>query len=328
MDTQVTIEDMDSFVDALRYSQTLVNTANAGADLAFDFLRSYDYYGSVRMAVASGTKVEAEAITLSGYNATSFFSYDEHEMIGYFYPLGSSIFGIVNVGPIGEAGDTSFLTKELIDGLSVIKEGSIGANYLTYDTSLSFDSSVDDDNTIFPIGIYDQLFYKIGDTINIDGADWDVRLSLTNGVIVKAKDTSLFEMNNVEIDGGISSENITFSSHLETKEEILKNVIREDGILATNAVVPEDVGINTNIFTLRKLAEQSFKSVGDEIELHLENECTEAELKAKIDTFMETSGAALVYGGEDAFITQAQANMLIEHIFRKVTGIPTTSIQI
>jgi hypothetical protein len=63
---QVTIEDMNTFIDSLRYAQTLINTANAGADLSYDFLRSYDYYGTVRMVVASGTVITAPNITISG----------------------------------------------------------------------------------------------------------------------------------------------------------------------------------------------------------------------------------------------------------------------
>ena len=319
---------MDTFIDALRYSQTLVNTANAGADLAFDFLRSYDYYGSVRMAVATNTEISAEAITLRGYNTDDFFTYDALEMADYFYASGDTILGTVKVVPIGNANDSSLLTREIINDMSIIKDGSIDTKRLSYDAGVTFDAVNDDDNTIFPIGVYDTLYYKVGDTIDINSASWDVKLRLTSGIIKKLPDTSIFDMTNVSIGGGISSANISFSSHLEEREEILKNVIREDGRILSSAVIDPSISDGTNIFTLRKLESMNFKTVGDSIELHLETEYTDAELKAKVDAFMETSGSALVYDGEDAFLTQAQADMIAEYIFRKVTSISKSNIQI
>lgn len=328
MSEQITIEDMDTFISALQYSQTLVNTANTGADLAFDFLRSYDYYGSVRMAVGPNTKLTAPSIMLSGYKAEDFFQYDASKFSGFFYALGEPILGTVSIAPTGDLNDRSLVTKEALESLSVIKNGSIYANHLLYDDSVSFDLETDDDNTIFPISAYDTMFYKIGDTIPIDSASWDVKLDIPTGVIKKSKDSDIFEMENVVVGGGISSSNITFSSHLESKEEILKNVIREDGRISSNAVIPESSLDGTNIFTISKLKKNNFKSVGDSIELHLDEEYTDNELKEKIDTFMESSGSSVIYGGEDAFITFDQANMLAEYIFRKVTSIQKSGIQL
>jgi len=328
MAEQITIEDMDSFIKALQYSQTLVNTANSGADLAFDFLRSYDYYGSVRMSVAADTKITANGIALSGYTASQFFEYDETSMINYFYPLNTNILGIVRLSPIGSITDNSLLTKEALEELSVAKDGSIHAEHMKYDSGLVFNSATDDDNTVFPISVFDQMFYKIGDTIDVGDATWDVKMSLTNGVIIKRKDSSMFEFTNVTIDGGLLSSDIAFTSLLEGKEEILKHVIREDGIINSNAVIPEPVDELTNIFTLRKLDRQDFKKYGDEIELHLEDVFTDAELKAKVDAFVELSGSALIYGGEDAYLTEDQSKMLVEYLFRKFTSISKSSIQL
>lgn len=328
MAEQITIEDMDTFIEALRYSQTLVNTANSGADLAFDFLRSYDYYGSVRMAAALNTEIKAEEMTISGYKNSDFFQYDSAVMGEYFYELGSSVSGIVSIEPPGDINDNSILTKDILSSLSIMKDGNIKANFATYDNNVSFDVSSDDDNTVFPMGICDDLYYKIGDTIPIDSTSWSVKLSLPQGVISKPIDLDTFEMSNVTISGGISSRNITFSSNLESKEEILKNVIREDGRISSNAIIPESALDNTNIFTVSKMKDQKFKYIGDKVELHLEEEYSDSELKSKIDTFMETSGSDTIYGGEDAFITLDQAEMLAEYIFRKVTGIQKSSIQL
>ena len=328
MSKQITVEDMNTFISALQYSQTLVNTANSGADLAFDFLRSYDYYGSVRMAVSPDTKLTAYSIELKGYKSEDFFQYDASKFSGFFYKTGEPMFGSVSIAPIGELDDQSFVTQEALESLSIMKNESIHANYLSYDSSVSFDPNTDDSNTIFPISVYDTMFYKIGDTIPINDASWNVKLSLPIGSIRKAPDSNTFEMENVVIDGRISSKNIIFSSHLESKEEILTNVIGEDGQISSNAVVPENVLDGTNIFTLSKLKKNKFRTVGDSIELHLKETYTDEELKEKIDTYIESSGASTIYGGEDAFITFEQANMLAEYIFRKITCIQKAGVQL
>ena len=85
MAEQITIEDMNTFVDALRYSQTLVNTAQAGADLSYDFMMSYEYYGTVSMAVASTTTIESDVISLTGYTPEKFYQYTEGKMSSLFY---------------------------------------------------------------------------------------------------------------------------------------------------------------------------------------------------------------------------------------------------
>ncbi len=328
MSDQITIEDMDSFIAALKYSQTLVNTANAGSDLAFDFLRSYDYYGSVRMAVASGTSIEADTMMIKGYSADQFFEYSPIKMDDFFYRTADGIPGSVIIEPIGSIKDVSMMTKEVLEDMSIVKEGSIFATQLAYNSGMTFDYAADDDNTVFPVSVFDQQYYKQGDTIDVDGADWDIKLSLTTGVIRKTRDTSAFSMERVAINGGLASQNITFSSALESKEEILKNTIREDGIISTNAELPEDAHDLVNIFTLNKFNAKEFKKFGDSIELHLEDTYTNAELIAKIDTFIETSGSATKYGGEDAFITKEQADMLASYIYRKVTSIAGQSVQI
>jgi hypothetical protein len=328
MSDQITIEDMESFIAALKYSQTLVNTANAGSDLAFDFLRSYDYYGSVRMAVAMGTTIEADTITLKGYSAGDFFNYSEPAMDDFFYRTANGIPGSVIINPIGTVKDNSLMTKEILAEMSIIKEGSIEATQLSYDTGLSFNYVFDDDNTVFPVSMFDQQYYKQGDTIDIDGPSWDIRIALSTGIIKKARDTSAFSMERVIVNGGLSSHNITFSSALESREEILKNAIREDGVIATNAEIPEEAHDLLNIFTLSKLHEKEFKQFGDSIELHLEDIYTDAELINKVDTFIETSGSATIYGGEDAYITREQADMLALYLYRKFTSISAQSIQI
>jgi len=328
MSTQLTIEDMNSFISALKYSQTLVNTANTGADLAFDFLRSYDYYGSVRMAVAATTSIEAPTIVLKGYNASDFFAYNESDMTTFFYKASDGIPGSVIMMPIDQIKDTSIMTKEILSEISIMKDGSIESPTLSYDPGLSFDYSNDDDNTVFPIRIYDQEFYKNGETIGIDSADWDVSISLQSGSISKERDSSSLRLDNVRMNGGISSPVISFASALESRESILSNSVREDGLISDNAVVPEEVEKDTNIFTMNKFSELDIKKNGDEVEIHLASLFTDAELIEKVDTFYESSGASSYYNGEDAFITQEQAEMLAEHIYRKVTGVQKTSIQI
>lgn len=328
MSEQITIEDMDGLVEALRYSQTLVNTAGAGVDLSFDYLRSYDYYGAVRMTVSSDTVISAQSIALSDYTPAQFYQYSEGEMSGYFYKIGDAVTGATKIEPITELSDNSLLTTDMIDTLSVMNSGNVNTEKLDYIVGTVFDVNTDSRNTLFPISTYDSIFFKASDTIPIDSSEWSLSVYFGYGSVKKDKDETVLKFSNTTIDGGVASPNISFSSTMESKEEILRRSIREDGVIDTSAKIPEEaIGI-TNIFTLRALEGLEYKKFGDELEIHLENTYTDAELKAKVDSFMETSGSDLVYSGEDAFLTLNQANMLADYIYRKVTAIEQSSIQI
>ena len=328
MEKQLTIQDMDTFIDALKYSQTLVNTANSGADLSFDFLRSYDYYGAVSMATSSVTSLSANAIALSGYAPSDFYQYSDKEMKDYFYGTDELIDDMVSISSIGAVDNNSFLTRDIINYYSIISEGEISADKLQYDGSLSFDIENDSSNTIFPISAYDTIYLKMGNAVNIDSKDWDVNIHLKKGHIKKVADSASFSMNGVSIHGGVSSKNIEFSSKAESRDEVLKNVIKEDGVISSNAVIPSDIQNSTNIFTLSKFNSTKYKKFGDEIELHLTKLYTDAELKKKVDDYMEISGSDLIYGGEDTFLTKEQSEMITEYIFRKVTSITKSNLQL
>ena len=328
MAEQITIEDMNTFIDALRYSQTLVNTANAGADLSYDFLRSYDYYGTVRMVVATGTTISAPTITLSGYQTDQFYQYDESELGEMFYKNGEGITGAVRIADSDSVRDGDLVTRGVIDKLSVIKDGNLFASYLRYDDSVTFDISTDDDNTLFPIEVYDELYHKMTDTVVVDSAECDVNITLQHGYVRKPKDIIPFTVSNVLLRSGLSSRIIEFESALETRDEILKNVVTEDGLISPNAVIPEEAEYNTNISTLNKITDSDLFKIGDSVELHLEDTYTDQELMDMIDSFMESSGSSVIYTGEDMFLTRTQANMIAEYIYRKATGIKKASIQI
>jgi hypothetical protein len=325
---QVTIEDMNTFIDSLRYAQTLINTANAGADLSYDFLRSYDYYGTVRMVVASGTKITAPNITISGYKVDQFYQYDEEELGELFYKTGENIVSSVSITEKDEFSDSDLVTHGAIDSLSVLKNGSLHASYLRYDNDLTFDVSTDDDNTLFPIEVYDTLYNKMSDTIVVDDVDYDMSVTLQQGSIVKPSGIAPITMSNIHLQSGLSSHNIEFESSLETREEILKNVIVEDGVISQNAVIPEEYEQDVNIATLNKLVESNLFMFGDEVEIHLEDMYTDQQIKDTVDNFMESSGSSVIYTGEDMFLTKDQAEMIADYIYRKATGIKQTSIQI
>jgi hypothetical protein len=327
-DTQVTIEDMNTFIDSLRYAQTLINTANAGADLSYDFLRSYDYYGTVRMVVATGTKISAPNITISGYQPEQFYQYDEEELGELFYKIGDNIVSSVSIIEKEELGDNDLVTHGAIDKLSILRNGSLHASYLRYDSSVSFDIATDDDNTLFPIEVYDTLYNKTSDTIVVDNVEYDMSVTLQQGFIRKPRDIAPITMSNISLQSGLSSHDIEFESSLETREEILKNVVVEDGVISQNAVIPEDIENDVNIATLNKLVNSDLLMFGDEVELHLEDTYTDQQIKDIVDNFMESSGSSVIYTGEDMFLTKDQAEMIADYIYRKATGIKQTSIQI
>ena len=325
---QISIEDMDSFIDALKYAQTLINTANSGADLSYDFLRTYDYYGTVRMVVANGTIIYAPEITISGYVPEQFYQYSEADMSEVFYKNGESITSMLTVLTPEDLLDYSLLTHKAAKLLSVLEDGNLKANTLKYTDTVQFDISTDDDNTLFPIEVYDSLYYKKIDTLNIGTTDWDINISLQQGKISKPKDVAPISMYNVIVSSGLSAENIEFESSLETRDEILSSVIREDGIISSNAKIPEEVDPETNISTLAKIKQEDIYIFGKEIELHLSQTKTDQEIKDVVDGFMEASGSNVIYTGEDMFLTGDQASMIAAYIYRKITGIKQSSIQL
>ena len=328
MDKQTTIEDMNTFIESLRYAETLVNTANAGVDLSFDFITSYDYYGTVKMGVDVGTTVEAPEIQISSTGANRFFNYNKDSMKVLFYEKNAISSNSIKVMPISDVVDEALMTYDILGDESVSENGVIDAPTITYSGSLSFDYTVDDDNTVMPISVYDQIFAKSSDVVSIGDESWSVKVAAGPSEVRKDKDSTVINIFSGNIITGINARNIIFESNLETMEELLASVINETGEVSDSAVVPEDSHDMTNIFTMRKFDSVNVKKFGDEIELHLEDTYTDTELKEKVDTFFESSNGSPVYSGEDSFITSEQANMLAEYIYRKVTGIKRSNIQL
>jgi hypothetical protein len=328
MDKQTTIEDMNTFIESLRYAETLVNTANAGVDLSFDFITSYDYYGTVKMGVDSGTTIEAPEINISSTAANNFFNYNKDAMKVLFYEKNGVSSNSIKIMPISNVSDEALMTYDILNEESVSVNGIIDAPTITYSGSLSFDYTADDDNTVMPISVYDQIFAKSSDIVSIGDESWSVKIAAGPSEVRKEKDSTVIDIFNGNIVTGINSRNIVFESNLETMEELLAGVINETGEISDSAVIPADSHDMTNIFTMKKFDSLSMKKFGDEIELHLEDTYTDTELKEKIDTFFESSSGSPVYSGEDCFITLEQANMLAEHIYRKITGIKRANIQL
>ncbi len=324
---QTTIEDMNTFTDALRYSQTLVNTAQAGVDLSYDFMMSYDYYGTVSMAVSSTTTVEADTITLSGYAVDKFYQYTESKLGSLFYKDDEVPYGAIHIIPVDELSDQSLLTDQTIEATSILVNGSIRADHLAYDSGVTF-TDADNNNILVPLRRLDERFFRNGESVGVDSDLWGSTIKFGEGLITSGIGSSVFSFNGLSIASGITADTISFSSADDSPETVLEGIINSDRIISTTATLSSETEQGSNIFTLNKLNALNYLRAGDSIELHMDTEYTDTEIKDKIDTFMDGSGSATVYTGEDLFMTKEQSLMAAEYIYRKVTAISQATISI
>ncbi len=327
MDDQITIEDMNTFVEALKYSQTLVNTAQAGVDLSYDFMLSYDYYGTVSMAVSSTTTVEADTIALTGYAIDKFYEYTEVKLGNLFYKAVETPYGAIHIIPIDALSDQSLLTDQAIEEISLLKNGSINADHLAYDNAVTF-SDADDDDMLIPLRRIDERFFRNSDTIAIDSDLWSSTIAFGSGLITSGVGSSVFFFSGMDIVSGITADDISFSSADDDPATVLDGIVGSDRVILPTAILPEDTEEGSNIFTLNKLNSLNYLKAGDSIELHLSDEYTDTEVKDMIDTFMDSSGSATVYTGDDLFLNKEQSLMAAEYIYRKMTSISQATISV
>ena len=327
MADQITIEDMNTFVDALKYSQTLVNTAQAGVDLSYDFMMSYEYYGTVSMAVASTTTIEADTIALTGYSADKFYEYTEAKLGSFFYKNSETPYGAIHIVPVDTLSDQSLLTNETITETSILLNGSIVADHLAYDAGVIF-SDADEDNMLVPLLRLDEKFYRNGESITVDSDLWGSTIEFGTGLITSGVGSSAWSFSGIDIVSGITADTIAFSSADDDPATVLDGIVSSDRLISPTATLSEDTEQGSNLFTLNKLNALNYLKAGDSIELHLDTEYTDTEIKDKIDTFMDGSGSATVYTGEDLYMTKEQSLMAAEYIYRKVTAISQATISI
>lgn len=327
MNEQITIDDMNTFVDALKYSQTLVNTAQAGADLSYDFMMSYEYYGTVSMAVASTTTIESDTISLTGYDAAKFYQYTVEKLSSLFYQDSETPYGAIHIIPIDNMSDQSLLTDQTILTTSILLNGSIRADHLAYDAGVTF-SDADNDNMLVPLGRLDEKFFRNGETVGVDSDLWSTIIKFGTGLISSATGSPVFSFSGVDIVSGVTADTISFSSADDDPATVLDRIVASDRTISPTAALSEDTEEGSNIFTLNKLNDLDYLMAGDSIELHLDTEYTDTEIKTKIDTFMDASGSATVYTGEDLFMTKEQSLMAAEYIYRKMTAISQATISV
>ena len=318
---------MNTFVDALRYSQTLVNTAQAGADLSYDFMMSYDYYGTVSMAVASTTTIEADAIALTGYSTAKFYEYTEAKLGSFFYKNSEVPYGAIHIVPVDALSDQSLLTDQTIEDTSILSNGSIKADHLAYAPAVTF-SDADNENILVPLHRLDEKFFRNGENISIDSDLWGSTIQFGTGLITSAVGSSSWSFSGMSIVSGITADTISFSSADDDPATVLDGIVSSERVILPTATLSEETEQGSNIFTLNKLNALSYLKAGDSIELHMETEYTDTEIKTKIDTFMDASGSATVYTGEDLYMTKEQSLMAAEYIYRKITAISQATISI
>jgi len=321
-DSNLTIEDLNTFMDALRYSQTLVNTANAGADLSIDFLNGLEYYGSVSMSIPTNIMISADDVYITGATE-DIMVYDKNVLSNYFYgqdeiiPIPSYL--------VDSTESNSLLTTGMIEQLNPNSGGIFSVESLEYDPSVAFDYDSEISGTVLPVYVLDQKCKRIGSNIDASDGSWDVTVYNGTTEVKSAPNTStiVVERGNFE---GMRTKKITSVNPQPALEDIVSGVITEDGVIDDNAAIPADKEEILNFATFRKLNSTDAKKIGDTITLKQVSTYTDAELKAMVDDHLTLTSSDLNYSGVDTFLNAEQARMIAEYIYRQMTGIETSTI--
>jgi len=319
MAENITFEDLNTFADALKYADTLLRTAESGVELSYDFIRSYDYYGTVRMAIPNGTPLEAPTVVLKNYDVSKFYQYTPQSMSNFFYPKSSGAIPGVVVEDASAETDMSLLTKQYIESNSILVDGQFYADYCSYSSNVAVDEN-SDDATAAKLSILDTMCYKVNETIPVDSDDWNVSIKTSMAMISKAKGSNVFVFRLASIPS-IRARNINVASSTYTIDWLTNGYIQTDGIIAQDAEITEEAYESSNVATIKALYDSSLKTAGSTLELHLEAPIGIAAAKQKVNDFMEISGANCVYEGEDAFLTREEGVELAKYLIRKLAGI-------
>jgi len=327
MSSATSIEDINTFVDALRYSQTLVNTAEAGVELSYDFLKSYDYYGTVSISNPTNSKVIGDEIAISGYNPELFYQYDENALNQLFFSGEDTIYGNSGIIPINSSsfGDSDLLTTEAIDSVSLIGKGYVYAETLSYINDLNFDDA--SPLVVLPLKSLQQYFGERNKLIDINNVDWDFYAQVGEAVIRKPTGSDTLSFTRSNFASGLQAREIHFLTASDKPEILLKNIVGPERVISDTASLPDDVVEHSNIFTLSKLNKMDCVKVGDTVSLTMEGEITFQSIKDKIDSHISATDALASYTGEDCYIPARLIDSVVQYIFDQITDLERSTIE-
>lgn len=317
-------ENLNSLVEALRYAANLVDDTTSQIEITHGFLTSNSYYGSVYVPVPMNTHIKVPYVDLQSPDPNEYFSYDAGVMANYFYKNDDMSIAGTNkmVEADGIAKEYQILTADLVDKYSILKNGTIEMETAYYSSSLTFDPSVDDDDTVLPIRELKNRYYTTDSNISISNIDWELYIRTGNSILSSPAGKNLITLYNVNLNEQISGRKISVSIPYSSFDEALAPYVGPDNIIDGDAKLPESLmGKDTNTLTGRDIRNLSFMIPGKQIQLSLTDKKTDEELYQIIDDYLDSSGYLAAYDGDDIFLTHEQALKVAEHMLKKVLSI-------
>jgi len=326
MKPNTSLEDIDTLIKAIKYSQTLVNQADAGVELSLDYLKNYAFFGKVNISNIPGIEIHAPSVDLGNYSPNQFFQYSAFELSKYF-ALPTNIIGAK--ATFEEVTDRHLLSIDYVDNNSLLSE-DIFFNYgKPYSEDITFDLSEDSSLTLFPLSVYDGYFSKQGETITIPDNQWSVNIGIgTHGRFIKSPDKDICYLSHIDGSSIISSKSVSMTDSSLTKEQILEPVVKEDLYISEHAIMSPESHELSNILTLEKLLSKDYTLPSAEKKLAFTDLLTAEELSIKLTDFLESSNGSVLFQGDDIFLTYEQSIQLFAHLIYRISGYQIPSAEL
>ncbi len=326
-----TIETVNTLVEALRYASNLVDSTDGQVAVTYQFLSTYDYFGTIFMTVPSGKEIEVPLVDILSPNISSFYSYTVEDMSSNFYlktDMATSGNNIVAEVP-GVADGLQMLSREMLLKHSLVAGGRISIPTAYYADSVIFDAANDDDDTVIPLSVVRSEYYTTNSNIPISDSDWEIYVKVNSVLVTTPIGKEHISISNAEITKEILTSKVKTSSPAVSFSELLRGYVGPEMEIDSTSELPETLmDGTTNMLTGRDIRKMPMFKAGATVSLKMKDKMSDFDLKQLIDDYFVSSNYFAVYEGVDQMLTQDQVEILVDHIVKKVLSIDDSGLQI
>lgn len=326
-----TIETVDTLVEALRYASNLVDNTDGQVGITYEFLSTYDYYGSIYVTVPLGAEIEVPIVDLPVPDMSQFYSYTQETMANYFYlNTDATVSGTNTMVEVpGVANEYQMLTQELLSKYSLVADGKIELNTAYYGAGVSFDPANDDDDTVIPLSVARSEYYDTTTNISIADADWDIYVRVGSALIVSPIAKNYISIVNADITKEIQADVVNLSTVPVSFDEMLKDYVGPELEIDGDAQLPEELMTGTsNLLTGRDVRDLSVFRAGSTVRLTMPDKMSDTDLLEMINDYFVSSGYFSAYDGVDMMLTHDQVELVAEHIIKRVMSVNELGLEI
>ena len=326
-----TIDSVNTLVEALRYASNLVDDTDGQVGVTYEFLSTYDYYGTIDLAVPLGTKIHVPLVELATPDMSKYYSYTQESMANYFYlNTDASSSGTNTMSEKeGVAPARQMLTQETLLKYSLVSGGAINLPTAYYADGVSFDQDNDDDDTVIPLSVARALFYDVSSTIPVSDFNWGIYVKVGTSTVFSPVGRDYITVTGANIKKPIDTDEVVLSSTPKTFSEMLSPFVGPELEIDYDAQIPEELmHHNFNMLTGRELRSNAIYKAGATVSLTMIDEMNDTELLQLMDDYFTSSGYFALYEDTDMMLTHSQAELLVEHIVKRVMSVNDLGLQI